>query len=255
MKKTLITLTSTLTAAMIAIGCASHSAPQTQAHQTPAPSASPRPIPGNIRWMQVSAEYVGIAVQTYRLATARVEADARGRATGSWGVVLDADDTVINNLDYQSGLAIDGVTHYPERFTAFVKTFTSTAVPGASTFLSRVRALGGRIAIVTNRLQIECADTAEMLRRLKLDHDAVICRPEGAGSSSDKTPRYRAIAAGQTAVSRTPIEILVYVGDNIMDFPDTTQAIRKQGESGYGEFGVRWFLLPNPMYGSWQTNE
>ena len=219
---------------------------------TPSAAPTPRPIPDNIRWMQISAEYMGIAVQTYRLATARVEADARGRAAGSWGVVLDADDTVINNLEYQAGLAREGVVHTPERFTAYVRTFVSTAVPGAGAFLARVRALGGRIAIVTNRLQIECNDTAEMLRRLKLEHDAVLCRPEGAGSSADKTPRYRAIAAGETAASRTPIDILVYVGDNIMDFPNTTQALRQQGESAYGEFGARWFLLPNPMYGSWQ---
>jgi 5'-nucleotidase (lipoprotein e(P4) family) len=214
--------------------------------------AAPGTVPNHIRWMQVSAEYTAIAVQTYRLATARVEADSRGRAEGSWGVVLDADDTIINNLEYQSGLFRDGVVHTPERFTAFVRRFASTPVPGAARFLSRVRALGGRIAIVTNRLAAECDDTAEMLRRLSLVNDAVICRPEGASSGADKTPRYRAIAAGQTAASRTPIDVLVYVGDNIMDFPDGRQAMREQGEAGFPEVGIRWFVLPNPMYGSWQ---
>ena len=255
---------SLLIASAIAAACASHAAPQattsaqTQTQSPPLPVTSPRPptppgtIPDNIRWMQNSAEYMGIAVQTYRLATGRVEADARGRAAGSWGVVLDADDTVINNIQYQAGLFRDGVVHSTDRFTAFVRQFASTPVPGAAGFLSRVHALGGRIAIVTNRLAIECDDTAEMLRRLSLQHDAVICRPEGAPSSADKTPRYRAIAAGQTAASRTPIDIVVYVGDNIMDFPNGTQALRAQGEAAYGEFGVRWFLLPNPMYGSWQ---
>src|SRR5690349_4784678 len=91
------------------VGCASHAAPQTQ-QPPPLPATSPRPapapgtLPENIKWMQNSAEYVAIAVQTYRLATARVEADARGRKAGSWGVVLDADDTVINNIEYQAGL-------------------------------------------------------------------------------------------------------------------------------------------------------
>ena len=41
--------------------------------------------------------------------------------------------------------------------------------------------------------------------------------------------------------------------DNIMDFPDTTQSIRAKGESAFTEFGARWFVLPNPMYGSWQA--
>ena len=77
-------------------------------------------------------------------------------------------------------------------------------------------------------------------------------RSEGGPANADKTPRYQAIAAGRTAVSRTPIEILVFVGDNILDFPNASQARRAQGEAGFAEFGVRWFLLPNPMYGSWQ---
>ena len=95
-------------------------------------------------------------------------------------------------------------------------------------------------------------DTAEVLRMNQLAFDAVLCRPEGAPSSADKTPRYRAIAAGETAGSRTPVEIVAYIGDNILDYPSTSQAMRAQGEAAFAEFGVRWFMLPNPMYGSWQ---
>jgi 5'-nucleotidase (lipoprotein e(P4) family) len=251
-----------LLVAVLTAGCASGgTAPPSAvapapAQTAPAAAATTKPatatLPDSIRWMQNSAEYVAIATQTYRLATVRVETDARGRAAGTWGVILDADDTVINNIAYQAGLFRDGVTHTPERFTAFVRQRVSTAVPGAGAFLTRVHALGGRIGIVTNRLQIECDDTAEMLRQLSMPFDAVVCRPEGAPSSAPKTPRYQAIAAGLTAVSRTPIDILVFVGDNIMDFPDGSQAWRARGEAAFSEFGVRWFALPNPMYGSWQ---
>jgi 5'-nucleotidase (lipoprotein e(P4) family) len=239
-----------LALALVAAGCASG---------TRAPAGSPAPptaasaaLPTSIMWMQTSAEYMAIATQTYRLAGARVEREAQGRAAGGWAVVLDADDTVINNLVYQAGLARAGVPHSPERFTAFVRQHASTAVPGAQAFLARVHALGGRIGIVTNRLQIECDDTAEMLRRLSLAFDAVICRPEGAPSSVEKTTRFRAIAAGQTAVSPSPVDILLYVGDNIIDFPNGSQAMRAQGEAAFADVGVRWFVLPNPMYGSWQ---
>jgi 5'-nucleotidase (lipoprotein e(P4) family) len=249
-----------LLATAVTASCASHAAPPRP--QTPnassVPASSPRPaptpgaIPNDVRWMQNSSEYMAIAVQTYRLAATRVETDARGRAAGSWGVILDADDTVINNIQYQAGLYRDGVVHSPERFTAFVRSFASTAVPGAAGFLARVHALGGRIAIVTNRLQIECADTDEMMRRLSLQHDAVVCRPEGAPANAEKNTRFQAVAAGQTAASPKPIDILLYVGDNIMDFPGASQSMRAQGEGAYPEVGVHWFVLPNPMYGSWQ---
>lgn len=243
-------------AALLAAGCVSGSrtpaASPAPAQAAPAAAAKPAILPESIRWMQNSAEYMASTVQTYRLATTRVETGARGRAAGTWAVVLDADDTVINNMPYQAGLFRDGVVHTPERFTAWVRQRASTAVPGAATFLTRVHALGGRIAIVTNRLQIECDDTAEMLRMLSLTFDGMICRPEGAPASADKSPRFRAVAAGQTAASRTPVEILIYVGDNIQDFPGGSQAMRAQGEAAFGDVGVHWFVLPNPMYGSWQ---
>jgi 5'-nucleotidase (lipoprotein e(P4) family) len=207
-------------------------------------------LPDNIRWVQSSAEYMAATIQAYRAATARVEAAVRGRAPRTWAVVLDADDTVINNTDYQAGLARDGVPHTPERFTAWVRRRASTPVPGAASFLARVRELGGRIAIVTNRLAIECDDTAEVFRQRALVFDAILCRPDGA--NSDKNPRFRAVAAGQTPASATPVEIVAFVGDNILDFPGMSQAMRAQGERAFADFGARWFVLPNPMYGSWQ---
>lgn len=237
-------------AAVMAAACASR--PATPA-ASPTPAVqTPLSLPDSIRWAQSSAEYMAITVQTYRLAASQVESAARGRAPGTWAVVLDADDTVINNFPYQSGLAQEGVKHTPERFTAWVRRRASTPVPGAATFLARVHALGGRIAIVTNRLQIECDDTAEVLRLNALAFDAVVCRPEGAPASADKTPRFRAVAAGETAASRTPVDIVAFVGDNILDFPDTSQAMRARGEEAFTDFGVRRFVLPNPMYGSWQ---
>jgi len=230
-------------------GCAA----QTQQVATPTPPPpGDAPLPTSIQWMTTSAEYPALTVQTYRIATAHVEAMARTRTAGAWAVVLDADDTVINNFPYQMGLARERATHTAERFTAWVRTQASTPVPGAAAFLARVRALGGRIAIVTNRLAIECPDTAAVLRKHGLPFDTVLCRPEGAGSGSDKNPRFEAVAAGQTDASRTPIEVIAFVGDNIHDFPAGSQALRAQGETAYTQFGVRYFIMPNSMYGSWQ---
>ena len=32
------------------------------------------------------------------------------------------------------------------------------------------------------------------------------------------------------------------------------QEARKAGELAFGEFGGRFILIPNPMYGSWERN-
>jgi predicted secreted acid phosphatase len=46
----------------------------------------------------------------------------------------------------------------------------------------------------------------------------------------------------------------MWVGDNIQDFPRLRQDVRTQGDSVFAEFGDRFFVLPNPMYGSWERN-
>ena len=33
-----------------------------------------------------------------------------------------------------------------------------------------------------------------------------------------------------------------------------TQAIRERGDDAFADFGARFFVLPNPMYGSWERN-
>ena len=50
------------------------------------------------------------------------------------------------------------------------------------------------------------------------------------------------------------LQVLAFVGDNIQDFPVLTQDVRTQPESAFAGFGETLFLLPNPMYGSWEKN-
>jgi 5'-nucleotidase (lipoprotein e(P4) family) len=238
-----------------ATGCGSSRRPAAPPSAVPSVTAPAQPaaaetLPDSLKWVQRSAEYEASVRQVYRLATAQVERAAAGRAAGSWGVVLDADETVISNLQYQIERSRLGAGFSPESWTAWVRRREAVPLPGAAAFLTRVRALGGRIAIVTNRLQSECDDTIALFRAHALAFDAMLCRPDG--SPSDKNPRFAAVAAGQTPAGPAPIEVAAFVGDNILDFPALNQATRQQGEKAFAEFGVRYFMLPNPMYGGWQ---
>ena len=200
--------------------------------------------------MRDSAEYQAAVIQVYRLATERVEVAAKSRATGTWAVVLDADETVLNNSLYQLERAKVGLAFTPESWNAWVKRREATPLPGAASFLARVRALGGKIAIVTNRLQSECDDTRAVFETQKLAFDAMLCRMDG--TPSDKNPRFDSVAKGTVPELKTPLDVVAFVGDNILDFPNLAQAIKKQGAPAFTDFGVRYFLVPNPMYGSWQ---
>jgi 5'-nucleotidase (lipoprotein e(P4) family) len=153
-------------------------------------------------------------------------------------------------MQYQVERAQVRLPFTPESWHAWVERRAATPIPGASAFLAHVRNLGGRIAIVTNRLESECADTEAVFKAHRLPYDLMLCRPDGG--PSDKNPRFAAVAAGTTKAGGPPLDVLAFVGDNILDFPHLSQAAARKDDSSLDPFGVRFFMLPNPMYGSWQ---
>jgi 5'-nucleotidase (lipoprotein e(P4) family) len=238
---------------VVAAGCRSAApmappvAPANRPQPAPVPTATE---PDGIRWVRTSAEYKAATLQAYRVATAFIEAESRGKAAGSWAVILDADETIISNVTYQLERAKQGLGYSPESWGMWVRRREATPVAGAAGFLARVRALGGRIAVVTNRLQSECADTIAVFEKYSLVYDAMLCRQDG--TPSDKNPRFESVARGQTPAGSSPLEVVAWVGDNILDFPRLSQTSVASNEASLAPFGGRYILVPNPMYGSWQ---
>lgn len=228
-------------------------APAPRGPATPAATnaaGDPKKDLDSIRWMRDSAEYQAAARQTYRAATSYVEQAAVSRAAGTWAVVLDADETIINNIQYQVEISRVGEAFTPASWKRWVQRREATPVPGARAFLDRVRELGGRIAVVTNRLGSECDDTAAVFTTHLLVYDVMLCRPDG--TPSDKNPRFESVAKGTTPMGGEPLDVIAFLGDNILDFPALGQDIRGKDDAAFADFGARFFVLPNPMYGSWQ---
>ncbi len=218
---------------------------------TPGPDAA-KPLSNAIRWSRDSAEHRAIFLQVYRNATEHVERAAAGRPAGSWAVVLDADETVIDNSRYQVERERAGLGFTPESWRAWTARREALPLPGAKAFLDRVRELGGKIAIVTNRTLTECPDTEAVFVAYGLAYDTMLCKPDGG--PSDKNPRFEAVARGTTPDGLPPLEVVAFVGDNIQDFPKLNQSLRNEADSAFSAFGARYFVLPNPMYGSWERN-
>src|SRR4051812_17196629 len=65
------------------------------------PVAAPRPLPNDIRWFRTSAESRALAGRAYRVAGDRIPELTRGLAAQSWAVIMDADETVLDNSEYQ----------------------------------------------------------------------------------------------------------------------------------------------------------
>ncbi|CAN5758672.1 N/A [soil metagenome] len=220
----------------------------------PAPSSDPGPVgvrtqPNEVHWVRRAAEHRAIFIQTFGHATERVRALAANRPRGGWAVILDADETVLDNSEYQRRLAERGGSFDIETWNAWVREEAADTLPGAAAFIRTVRELGGRVAIVTNRDDVVCDSTRRNLRDLGVTVDVVLCQTAG---ESGKGGRFRAVAEGTAGAGLPQLDVIAFVGDNIQDFPSTTQQIRDAGPAAFGRFGHDWFILPNPMYGSWE---
>jgi 5'-nucleotidase (lipoprotein e(P4) family) len=235
-------------------GCRS-AAPKAEPRAPAPPSATPgpgatKPLSHAIRWSRESAEHRALFLQVYRAATEHVERAAAARPAGGWAVVLDADETVLDNSRYQVERERAGLGFDSESWRAWTARREAMPLPGAKAFLHRVRELGGKIAIVTNRTLTECPDTEAVFVAYELPYDTMLCKPDGG--PSDKNPRFEAVAQGATPDGLPPLEVVAFVGDNIQDFPKLSQSLRDQADPAFGAFGARYFVLPNPMYGSWE---
>jgi len=219
----------------------------------PSPAAQPAAPapPRDLHWVRTSAEYRAIFVQTYRAATERLQELARGRTAGTWAVILDGDETVLDNSEYPRRLFERGTRFDINTWNAWVREAAADSLPGAAAFVRTVRELGGRLVMVTGREEVVCEATRENLRRLAIPFDAVLCQPPNV---SGKIDRFRAVAEGTTTTGLPRLDVVMYVGDNIQDFPQATQALRGAASASLDNFGRTWFLLPNPMYGSWERN-
>lgn len=232
-------------------------APQSSTATTPveAPAASEGvDLPPSIHWARSSAEHDVLYRQIFLRAAERLEEIAAGWPAGTWAVSLDADETVLDNSLYQKERweetgSFDDL-YSPESWNAWVMRQEAPPLPGAVEFLGKIRELGGVIAIVTNRRESQCPATEENFRKEDMPFDIMLCR----GETGEKEPRWARIEAGTASPAYGPLTLVMWLGDNIEDFPERTQELRFGDTGDFAPFGRIYFNLPNPMYGSWQDN-
>jgi 5'-nucleotidase (lipoprotein e(P4) family) len=222
-------------------------------------------------WMQAAPEYRAVAKQVYLMAEARIAAPtsdsaaleqsgvpAETLARLPTAVILDLDETVLDNTVFQARLLRDRAVYNADTWGAWVGAAEAEAVPGAREFIARARSLGHTVFYISNR---DCATpaatatdkcpakTATSANLVALgidpaaDPDRMLLRGERPEwNNSNKSSRRAFIAANYRVVA--------LVGDDLGDFvdPRVYAGDRARLEP---RFGVTWFQLPNPIYGSW----
>lgn len=229
-------------------GCATVGAPPPSVEPSSGPSSGQ--LSGSAHWMASSAEYQALVRQTFALAGQRLREVVADQQPESWTVAVDADETVISNVEYERELTRLGLESNDALWDAWVARRAAPPLPGAIEFLELVHELGGYVAVVTNRSDEHRADTEANFRAFDIPFDVILCRKE----DRQKEPRWEMLRQGTASAELPPLEIVMWVGDNIRDFPDLDQDLHLAGRQAFVDFGRVYFLMPNPLYGSWEEN-
>jgi len=219
-----------------------------------------------VLYAQSSAEYEANNLQTYAGAKLALE---KALANKNWtaaieqkedfsekppAVILDIDETVLNNIPFQARSIIKGES-YPNGWVEWMLEEASTSVAGVYEFLKYADSKGIKIFYVTNRIAIAEEATRNNLKKLGLpfdsDRDVLLMKNEN-GWTSDKVSRRELIAQDY--------RILLLIGDQLGDFISLEEATagmdsRKEIASKYEEmWGKKWFMITNPIYGRWEAS-
>lgn len=271
MKRFAIALATATTLACTTTTPAPEPAPAPTSASAPAPAAATAQLQcgdsilGATLWLQSSAEYRAAAMGTYtaaRRALDRALADptwsAAQEQSGSFAglppaVILDLDETSIDNGLFEARAIKAGKTYDDKLWDQWVSESAATAVPGAAEFLAYAKSKGVTPFYITNRdNDPEGPGTLRNVQKLGFPlsdtEDTLLMRGDKPEWKSDKSGRRAHVAARY--------RVLLVLGDDLNDFANAREAttadrdaIMERTKSWWGE---RWFMLPNPIYGSWE---
>ena len=199
-------------------------------------------------WFQRSAEARALYYQGYNLAAQRVRlALDTLPAQIRKAVITDIDETVLDNSASEGKNIKDGLGFSSERWKAWTDARQATPLPGSLEFARFLEEAGVELFYISNRSVDELEATIDNLKKFGYpfaDEKHVLLK----SVSSDKTDRRQLVSEN--------FSILLLLGDNLNDF---TEVFGNRSEN-YGfdqtdllqsEFGKRFIVFPNPMYGTW----
>jgi len=202
-------------------------------------------------WVQNSGEFAALNLQAYQFAKLRLtqiitqEPSEKPRA-----IVLDIDETVLDNSNYQAFCIKNAKDFSLEDWEKWTELARAEPIPGALDFLNFTKNNGVEIFYLSNRHENERVQTLENLKNQNFpfaDNEHLVLRTD----EPSKENRRQKIAE--------KFNIVLFFGDNLGDFSDiyyhnqdgktAREKVLEQPEL----FGTKFIVLPNPMYGSWES--
>ncbi|MDR6841490.1 5'-nucleotidase, lipoprotein e(P4) family [Pseudoxanthomonas sacheonensis] len=233
-------------------------------------------------WMQHSTEYRAAALQAFESARAQLktatkcgtaEAGQLQQSKGACGakspwakrpaaIIFDLDETLLDNSAYQAFQIKHRELYDDARWETWVKSEEAMEIAGAVDFVEAASKVA-RIYYVSNRACRRPIDKIRVEQKVRelcpqlLDTMSRMAKL-GFPKAKDRSAFY---LKGMYTDLRSKEEIrqkiaakhriAMLVGDDLEDFVES-RAVYAQNEAALAPlWGKRWFILPNPAYGSW----
>jgi 5'-nucleotidase (lipoprotein e(P4) family) len=213
---------------------------------------------GATLWMQKAAEYRALAYQAFNLARWQLDSDLdrnnvkklpKALRKQPRAIVVDIDETVLDNSRAQAaGIKARKGFSLPDWY-AWGEMRKAKAIPGSVELLNYAVSKGVKVFYVSNRDEVQKQATIDNLKNAGF-HDVSAENVLLRSTESTKTPRRNFVLQ--------KYRIVLLMGDNLDDFSDVFE--RKTIADRFAEvdkikndWGKRWIVLPNAMYGTWEN--
>ena len=212
-------------------------------------SSLPKQATLAVLWQQHSGEYQALCYQAYNLAALRLKEYTAAPKSGlPPAIVTDIDETILDNSPNQARDILQNQPYTQERWLEWVQQSKAGAVPGSVAFFKQADAQGIEIFYISNRSEIELGKTISNMQALgfpQLSREHFLLKT----LLSDKEERRQKVAETH--------KIIMLLGDNLGDFEQAfyrkpTDLRNKATTDFAAQFGAKFIVLPNPMYGDWE---
>ena len=202
----------------------------------------------SLTWFQQSAEMKAIYIQSFNWAGKVMMEKLELESELPMAVVLDIDETVLDNSPQTARQVRDGVPFSNEMWDEWCGLAQAEALPGALEFTLKAETLGVEVFYISNR-GIHLLDvTLENLNSTGFPY-------ADAGHVLLKTDT--SAKDDRRAKVRQSHNVVLLIGDNLGDFTGIFD-MRLHGADSENvlahreSFGFEYIILPNPLYGGWE---
>lgn len=213
---------------------------------------------GAVLYTQKAAEYRALAYQAYNLARLRLDADLNKKNVKKLpkserrmprAIVVDIDETVLDNSPANALGIKMGRPFNTSDWYAWCEKRKARPVPGAVDFLNYAVSKGIKIFYISNRDNVQKTATIDNLQKAGF-HDVNSANVMLRDKDSSKDTRRAAVSSRY--------RVVMLIGDNLDDFSGlfewkSTSERFTQTEKARDEWGRKFIVIPNAMYGSWEN--